>query len=106
MPIRSVIEFRLRPGTAERFQAAYREGRFLERAVGRPGFLGGEFLRVVGGDRFLAIAEWSDIEGYRAWQAAYDDLPAEQLAILRDCVPEPPVSTVTEILTRVGADDA
>ena len=66
-PIRSIATFQARPGHGAAFEAAYREGQFLERAVTNPGFIGGELLRVADDpDRFIAIAEWVDADAYAA----------------------------------------
>lgn len=78
MPVRSVRTFLIEPGQAEAFERAYRDGRFLERAVTNPGFIGGELVRVAADPPvFIALAEWETEADYAAWQAGYDQLPAE-----------------------------
>ncbi len=99
MPVRSIATFQARPGHGPAFEAAYREGRFLERAVTNPGFIRGELLRSVDDpDRFVAIAEWEDAAAYAAWQAAYDTLPAEPTAAMFEALDGEPVSLVGEIV--------
>lgn len=99
MPIRSITTFQARPGHGTAFEAAYREGQFLERAVTNPGFIGGELLRVANDpDRFIAIAEWVDADAYAAWQAAYDTLPAGPTAAMFEALDGEPVSLVSEII--------
>jgi heme-degrading monooxygenase HmoA len=105
MPVRSIATFQAKPGRGADFEAAYREGRFLERAVTNPGFIRGELLRVIDDpDRFVAIAEWVDADAYAAWQAAYDRLPAEPTAAMFDALVGGPVSLVGEVI--ITADRA
>ena len=78
MSFRSVRIFRVESGQAEAFERAYRDGAFLERAVTNPGFIRGELVRAqVDPPVFVALAEWETEADYAAWQAAYDQLPAE-----------------------------
>lgn len=99
MPVRSIATFQAKPGHGDAFEAAYRNGRFLERAVTNPGFLRGELLRTVDDpDRFVAIAEWADADAYADWQAAYDTLPAGPTEAMFAALDGPPVSLVGDVL--------
>lgn len=105
MPVRSIATFQARPGHGGAFEAAYRDGRFLQRAVTNPGFIRGELLRVADDpDRFVAIAEWEDADAYAAWQAAYDTLPAGPTAVMFDALDGEPVSLVGEIILTADRD--
>lgn len=103
----SVSEFRAAPGRGAELERAYRDGRFLERALDHPGFLHGDFVRSSGDpDVFLAVAAWSDEAAYASWQAAYARLPTELLAALLDTLEELPRSTSgTSLVTATAAAD-
>ena len=105
MPVRSIATFQAKPGHGDAFEAAYRNGRFLERAVTNPGFVRGELLRVPDDpDRFIALAEWVDADAYAAWQAAYDTLPAGPTAAMFEALDGPPISVVGEIIQTADRD--
>ncbi|MEM8924220.1 MAG: antibiotic biosynthesis monooxygenase family protein [Actinomycetota bacterium] len=99
MTIRSIAEFRVRPGEAERFEDAYRRGRFLERAVTNPGFIRGELLRSAEDpDVFVVVAEWRSEDDYRAWQAAYHTLPQNHSSAMLATLVDAPRSMVARPL--------
>lgn len=105
MTVRTFNRFRARPGLADRFEQAYREGRMLERARSNPGFLRGQLLRAADEpDVFVATAEWRSAEDYAAWQAAYDTLPREALTTMLESLAEPAEATIYETLLDVEAD--
>ena len=105
MPYRSIATFQANPGEGDTFEAAYRRGAFLERAVTNPGFVRGELLRdVADPDRFVAIAEWDSEADYAAWQAAYDTLPPEPAETMLATLAEPPSSIVGEIRSTADRD--
>lgn len=106
MTVRSIATFVVRPGEAEQFEAAYRAGGFLERALGNPGFIRGDLLRdTADPDRFIAVADWQTEADYAAWQAAYDQLPAEPAAAMLATLAEAPVSIVGEIIMSADRGD-
>lgn len=105
MAVRSVATFRVKPGAADRFEAAYREGQFLERAVTNPGFIRGELIRPDGDpDQFIVVAEWETEADYRAWQANYDQLPAGPTAAMFDALDGEPTSSLGTVI--LAADRA
>lgn len=111
--VRSIAHFRVRPGHAEAFERAYRGGQFLERATTNAGFIAGELVRSVDDpDLFIAVAEWKTIGDYRAWQAGYDDLPADHAAAMHETLAEPVHSVLAQALltadrtTPIGPDEA
>ena len=101
MPIQSLIEFEITPGSEKAFEAAYLQHGFLERARGRRGFLGGEFLRKLdGASTFWAIALWETEDDYKAWQAAYFDVfSANELEDLAQHLATSPQGFVTQIIS-------
>lgn len=99
MPVRSVATFPIKPGQADAFEAAYRDGAFLERAVTNSGFIRGELIRPSGDtDHFVVIAEWATTADYEAWQANYDQLPGGPTAAMMATLTGPPTSTLGEIV--------
>ena len=105
MTVRSFATFRARPGEGSRFEAAYRDGRFLERAVTHPGFVQGELLRMVDDpDHFVVIGEWVDATAYAEWQAGYDRLPEGPTDAMFSALETSPVSLVGEIVLTADRD--
>ena len=81
MSVRSVRTFLIEPGRGDEFEQAYRDGDFLARSVSNPGFIRGELIRAsTEPPVFVAVAEWETEADYAAWQASYDQLPAEPAA--------------------------
>ncbi|WP_419908546.1 antibiotic biosynthesis monooxygenase family protein [Candidatus Poriferisodalis sp.] len=99
MTVRTITEFRVKDGEAERFERTYRAGQFLERATTNPGFLRGEFMRCVADpSTFVAIAEWQSEGDYAAWQAAYESLPRVEMETMLETLADAPASTVHRVL--------
>ena len=100
MPVRSLIEFHVRPGAEEAFAADYLALGFLSRAKAANGFLGGEFLRSANSpSSFWATALWEKAEHYFAWQTTYPTVFSEQeLQTLAANLIEVPNGFVTDIL--------
>ena len=101
MPIRSLIEFDVRPDAENAFEAAYLKHGFLDRARTMPGFLNGEFLRSSqSSSSFWATALWASQADYEAWQAAYLEIfSAEEIQDLAQHLRTPPQGFTTEILS-------
>ena len=103
MSVRSVATFSVKPGHADAFEAAYREGQFLERAVTNPGFIRGELIRPSGDtDHFIVVAEWATEADYAAWQANYDQLPAGPTTAMMATLTGPPTSSLGPVV--IAAD--
>lgn len=105
MAVRSVATFPVKPGAADAFEEAYREGQFLERAVTNPGFIRGELIRPSADpEHFVVVAEWETEADYRAWQANYDQLPAGPAKAMRATLRGEPTSTLGTVILAADRD--
>lgn len=99
MQVRTLAEFKVKPGEEERFKKAYLDGQMLERATTNPGFICGELLCC--GDNpgvFIATAQWCSEDAYRAWQQAYSSLPKAALKTMLSTLEQPITSRICRIV--------
>lgn len=90
MSYRSLIQFRVKQGKAETFEAAFAKAGMLERPKVVKGFVFAELTRSLSDPNdYAVVGEWESEQAYADWQAiSREEADPETLSILDDCLVE------------------